>query len=92
MEHHERADELEEEAGGAAEASERLERDIEEARSDWDAKKSDQSAPGAAEPQASGPHQLDEEDPVTGEAKGDDRQSELEEAARSEAEDEEEER
>jgi len=92
MEHHERADELEEEAGGAAEASERLERDIEEARSDWEAKKSDQSAPGAVEPEASGPHQLDEEDPVTGEAKGEDRQSELQEAARSEAEDEEEER
>ena len=92
MEHHERADELEEEAGGAAEASERLERDIDEARSDWEAKKSDPSAPGAVDPEAAGPHELDEKDPVTGEVKGEDRQSELEEAARSEAEDEEEER
>ena len=85
MEHHERADELEQEADKAGEASERLEQDVEEARSDWEAKKSDESAPGAVEAEGAGPHNLEGEDPATGESKGEQRQSELEDAAQGEA-------
>ena len=92
MEHHERADELEREADHEEERSERLERELEDARSDWEAKKSDESAPGAVEEEGAGPHNIDEEDPATGEAKGDDRQEEVEEAARASAEREEDER
>jgi len=92
MEHHERADELDRETDDAAERSERLEREIEETRSNWEAKKSDPSAPGATEPEASGAHQLESEDPVSGEAKGDERQAEVEDAARTDAEREDEER
>ena len=92
MEHHERADELERETKEEAERSERLEQEIEETRSDWEAKKSDPSAPGATEPEASGAHQLESEDPASGEAKGEERQAELEDAARADAEREEEER
>lgn len=50
MEHNERADELEREAEDAGEASDRLKQDIEEAESDWAARKSDSSVPGATEP------------------------------------------
>ena len=92
MEHHERADELEREADAAHEPSEQLEQEIEDVRSDWEAKKSDESAPGAVEPEAAGPHNIDAEDPATGEAKGDERQHEVEEAARASAEREEDER
>ena len=86
MEHHDRADELEQEADHAGEASERLEQDVEDARSDWEAKKSDESAPGAVEPEAAGPHNLDAEDPATGEQRGEERQEELEAAAEADAE------
>ena len=92
MEHHERAGELERETEEEAERSERLEQEIEETRSDWEAKKSDPSAPGATEPEGSGAHQLESEDPVSGEAKGEERQAELEDAARRDAEQEDEER
>jgi hypothetical protein len=86
MEHHDRADELEQEADRAGEASERLEQEVEDARSDWDAKKSDERAPGAVEEEAAGPHNLDSEDPATGERRGEERQEELEQAAQAEAE------
>jgi hypothetical protein len=86
MEHHERADELEREADAAGEASERLEQEVDEARSDWESKKSDQRVPGATSEQGAGPHQLEgEEDPATGDEKAEERQDELEEAAQSEA-------
>jgi hypothetical protein len=91
MEHHERADELEQEAAHAGEASERLEQEVEDARSDWDAKKSDQSVPGAVESEAAGPHNLEGEDPATGETKADERQEEVEAAAQADAEREDEE-
>jgi hypothetical protein len=86
MEHHERADELEREADAAAEPSEQLEQEIEDTRSDWEAKQSDQGVAGAVEDRGAGPHQLEgEEDPVTGDEKADERQDELEQAAESEA-------
>lgn len=86
MEHHERADELEREADSAGEASERLEQEVEDARSDWEAKKSDQQTPGAADPEGTGPHHLEgEEDPATGEEYAGKRQEELEDAAQAEA-------
>lgn len=86
MEHHERADELEQEAAHAGEASERVEQQVQDLRDDWAAKKSDESVPGATEREATGPHQLEGEDPTTGEQKGEERQEELEEAARTDAE------
>jgi hypothetical protein len=86
MEHRDRADDLEREADAAGEASERLEGEIEDARSDWEAKKSDQGTPGAVDEEAAGPHNLEGEDPATGEQKGEERQSELEDAAQAEAE------
>jgi hypothetical protein len=86
MEHHERADELEREAEDAAEASERLEGEVDEARSDWEAKKSDQRTPGAADPEGTGPHHLEgEEDPATGDEYASERQEELVDAAHAEA-------
>ena len=89
MEHHERADELEREADAAHEPSEQLEQEIEDVRSDWDAKKSDQQVAGAVGEREAGPHQLEgEEDPATGDEKAEERQDELEEAAHSEARDE----
>ena len=86
MDHHDRADELEREAEAAGEASEKLEQDLEEARSDWEAKKSDQSTPGAVDAEAAGPHHLKGEDPATGDEKSEERQAEVEDAAQSEAE------
>ncbi|HKP89973.1 MAG TPA: hypothetical protein VJT75_08365 [Thermoleophilaceae bacterium] len=86
MEHHERADELEREADKAAEPSEQLEQEIEETRSDWESKKSDQRVPGAVGERGAGPHQLEgEEDPATGDEKAEERQAELEEAMQAEA-------
>jgi hypothetical protein len=86
MEHQERADELEREADAAAQPSEKLEREIEETRTDWEAKKSDQQVPGAVPERGAGPHQLEgEEDPATGDEKADERQEELEDAAQSDA-------
>jgi hypothetical protein len=86
MEHQERADELEREAEGLGEASDRLKDDVEEAGSDWEAHKSDTSVPGAAEPEAAGPHHLDSEDPATGDRKGEERDAEREEVLRRDAE------
>jgi hypothetical protein len=47
--HNERADELLKDADRIEEPSKDLERDIEDAREDWDAKKKAESAPGAIE-------------------------------------------
>lgn len=86
MDHQERADELERQAERAAEPSEQLEREIEETRSDWESKQSDQRVPGAVGERAAGPHQLEgEEDPASGDEKAEERQEELEEAAQAEA-------
>ena len=86
MEHDERADELEREADALDEASDRLKEDIEEGGSDWEAHKSDTSVPGAAEPEAAGPHHLDAKDPATGERKGEERDAERDEVLRRDAE------
>jgi hypothetical protein len=86
MDHQERADELEREADAAEQPSKQLDQEIEEARSDWEAKKSDLQVPGAVEERGAGPHQLEgEEDPATGDEKAEERQDELEEAAESAA-------
>jgi hypothetical protein len=92
MEHHDRADELEQEADRLEKESERLGQDIEDASSDWEAKKSDTSTPGAASPEGAGPHHLDAEDPATGEAMGEDRDAERDDAVHADAEREDEER
>jgi hypothetical protein len=47
VEHEERADELMEEAERLGKPSEQLKDEIDEARSDWEAKKGDQQVPGA---------------------------------------------
>ena len=47
MEHEERADELMEEADRLGKPNEQLEEEIEETRSDWEAKKGDSQVPGA---------------------------------------------
>ena len=47
MEHQERADRLEREAGRMDEETDRVEGEIEDARRDWEAKQTDQSVPGA---------------------------------------------
>ena len=86
MDHQERADELEREADAAEQPSKQLEQEIEDTRSDWEAKKTDQQVPGAVEERGAGPHQLEgEEDPATGDEKAEERQAELEEAAQSDA-------
>lgn len=84
MEHHERADELEKEADRIQEPSEQLKQDIEDVRSDWEAKQSDQSVPGAVDDESAGPHQIDAEDPATGERKGEEREAERQEAVEGE--------
>ena len=86
MEHDERADELERETDKAQQASDQLEQEIDDVRSDWEAKKSGEGTPGAVDEEAAGPHALDAEDPATGESKGDERQAEVEAAAQEEAE------
>ncbi len=86
MEHHDQADDLEREADHLEEASGGLKDDIEEAGSDWESRKSDTSVPGAADPEESGPHNLEDEDPVSGERKGEERADERDEALRRDAE------
>jgi hypothetical protein len=92
MDHNERADELEKEAERLEQESEKLGESTDEARSDWEARKSDPSgAPGAVGPEASGPHHIDAEDPATGRKYGERRQEEIDDlhAADSEGEDDE---
>ncbi|MBV9213826.1 MAG: hypothetical protein JOZ25_09305 [Actinobacteria bacterium] len=86
MEYDEQADEMERQAGSLEEASGGLKDDIEEAGSDWEARKSDTSVPGAADAEAAGPHNLEAEDPATGERKGEERAAERDDALRSDAE------
>jgi hypothetical protein len=81
MEHNERADELEAEVDRLEHESEKLGESAEDARSDWEARKSDPSkAPGAVDPESSGPHNIEAEDPATGEKYGERRQQEIEDA------------
>lgn len=81
MEHRERADELDNEADRLEHESDQLAEKTDQARSEWEAAKSDASkAPGATDPEASGPHNIDAEDPATGEKYGEKRQDELDEA------------
>jgi hypothetical protein len=79
MEYDERAEELQREADRLEHESERLKESTDQARSEWDARKSDPSgAPGAAEPEAAGPHSIDDEDPASGKAYGEKRRQEIE--------------
>jgi hypothetical protein len=92
MDHNERADELEREAESLARESEKLGESTDKARSEWETKKSDPSkAPGAADPESTGPHHIDAEDPATGERYGEKRQEEIDEVVGADSEDEEEE-
>ena len=86
MEHDERADELEREADRLERESERLGQDTEEARREWEARKSDTAAPGAAAEEAAGPHNVDSPDPATGRRYGEERQAEVEDAEAADAE------
>ena len=87
MEHRERAGELEDEADRLEEESDQLGEKTDQTRSEWEAAKSDPSkAPGATDPEASGPHNIDAEDPATGERYGEKRQEELDEAVAADAE------
>ena len=86
MEHRDRADELEREAERLEQESQRLGDSMEQARSDWEARKSDSGAPGAADPESAGPHHIDAEDPATGKRYGqEDRSEEIEALERDEA-------
>ena len=79
MEHNERADELEKDAERLEHESEQLGESTDAARSEWEARKSDPTgAPGAAAPEQAGPHNIDAEDPATGEKYGERRQEEIE--------------
>jgi hypothetical protein len=81
MEHRERADEVEKEIDRLEHESEKLGENAAQARSEWEGAKSDPSkAPGAAGPESSGPHNIDAEDPATGEKYGERRSEEMEEA------------
>jgi chromosome segregation ATPase len=51
----EKADELEREADDLEDSSDQLKETIEDASSDWEARKSDTSVPGATEPEAARP-------------------------------------
>ena len=89
MEHRERADELEKEADRLEHKSEKLAESTDQARSEWEAAKADPSkAPGATDPEAAGPHNIDAEHPAKGEKYGEQRQEELDEALAADAEDE----
>jgi len=88
MEHRERADEVEKEIGRLEHESEKLGESTDQAKSDWAARKSDPTkAPGAADPDAAGPHHIDDEDPATGRKYGERRQQEIEDAQTADAED-----
>ena len=81
MEYDERADELEKEVDRLEHESEDLGQRTDQAKSEWESAKSDPSkAPGAQDPEASGPHQIDTEDPATGKKYGEQRKEELEDA------------
>ena len=79
MDHRERADELDKEVERLEHESKGLGERTDQAKSEWDAAVSDPSkAPGATSPESSGPHNIDAEDPATGEKYGERRQEEIE--------------
>ena len=79
MEYDERADELEKEIDRLEHKSKRQAQDTDQARTEWEAAKSDRSqAPGAQSEEAAGPHNLDAEDPATGHKYAEEREAELE--------------
>ena len=81
MEYDERADEIEKEADRLEHESKRLGQRTEETRSEWESAKSDPSkAPGAQDAEATGPHNIDAEDPATGKKYGEVRKEELDDA------------
>ena len=86
MEHDEQADRLEEQGDAMEGASEQLGKKIDEAREGWESKKSGTGSPGAATPESAGPHNLDAEDPATGERKGEEREDERDDALHGDAE------
>jgi hypothetical protein len=87
MEYDERADELDKEAERLEHESKQLGQRTEQARSEWESAKSDPTkAPGAQAPEATGPHNLDAEDPATGRKYGDLRKDELEDAQAADSE------
>ena len=69
MEHEERAEELMNEADRAGRASDELEQDIRETKSDWEAKKGDSQVPGALEEGETG--DVESDTPATGEGEPD---------------------
>ena len=86
MEYDERASELEKEADRLEHESKRVEEEIGQARSEWEARKSDTQTPGATSPEAAGPHNIDAEDPATGRRYGqEERREEFEAAERADA-------
>ena len=85
MEHDERADEVEGDIERLEHESKRLDGEIEQTRSEWEARKSDPSeAPGATDPEAAGPHNIEAEDPATGRSYGQEERSEEFESAQAE--------
>ncbi len=87
MEHRERADEVERDIDRLEREAEKLGESTDQARLQWEAAQSDPSkAPGATDPESSGPHHIDAEDPATGEKYGERRQEEMEEALAVDAE------
>ncbi len=88
MEYDERADELEKEADRLEHESKRLDEDTGQARTEWEATKSDPSAaPGAQSEEAAGPHNVESEDPATGRKYGEEREAELDDAREADSED-----
>ena len=89
MDHNERAEELEREAERLEHESEKLGDSTGQVRSEWESKKSDPSkAPGAADAESTGPHNIDSEDPATGERHGERRQEEIDRVVESDSEEE----
>ena len=89
MEYDERADELDKEIDKLEHESKRLGQDTAAAKQEWEGAKSDPSkAPGAQAEEATGPHNIDAEDPATGRKYGEERRAELDDAQAADAEDE----
>ena len=88
MEYDERADEVEKEIDKLEHESKRLGQDTDEARTEWEAAKSDPSkAPGAQSEEGAGAHNIDAEDPATGRKYGEERKAELDDARAADEED-----
>jgi hypothetical protein len=81
MEYDERLEAVEREIEKLQHESDRLGDRTEQTRSEWESAKSDPSkAPGAQDPEATGPHNIDAEDPATGRKYGELRKEELDDA------------